>query len=314
MAGLSRAVFSDISNSKSTLLCPRHAISTNLSGTASFLRSDHRHFSISARYRSYNLVCSKSKNRAAGYMIRASGAQTSQTLPPAHKTSPSAEVLKIWHNADAVCFDVDSTVCIDEGIDELAEFSGAGEAVAAWTSRAMGGSVPFEEALAARLSLFRPSASVVANYLQRHPPRLNPGIQDLVKNLKAKGVDVYLVSGGFRQMIEPVAALLEIPCQNIYANRLLFGNEGEYVGFDPEEPTSRSGGKATAVAKIKKEHGYKTLVMVGDGATDLEARQPGGADLFICYGGIQLRSKVAQAADWFVLSFDNLIKELNSTT
>lgn len=46
----------------------------------------------------------------------------------------TAAVLKIWRNADAVCFDVDSTVCKDEGIDELAEFCGAGEAVAAWTS------------------------------------------------------------------------------------------------------------------------------------------------------------------------------------
>lgn len=45
------------------------------------------------------------------------------------------EVLDLWRNADAVCFDVDSTVCVDEGIDELAEFCGAGKAVAEWTSR-----------------------------------------------------------------------------------------------------------------------------------------------------------------------------------
>lgn len=41
----------------------------------------------------------------------------------------------MWRNANAVCFDVDSTVCVDEGIDELAEFCGAGEAVAEWTAR-----------------------------------------------------------------------------------------------------------------------------------------------------------------------------------
>ena len=45
------------------------------------------------------------------------------------------EILELWSNADAVCFDVDSTVCIDEGIDELAEFCGAGRAVAEWTAR-----------------------------------------------------------------------------------------------------------------------------------------------------------------------------------
>ena len=41
----------------------------------------------------------------------------------------------MWRDADAVCFDVDSTVCLDEGIDELAEFCGAGKAVAEWTAR-----------------------------------------------------------------------------------------------------------------------------------------------------------------------------------
>lgn len=45
------------------------------------------------------------------------------------------EILELWQDADAVCFDVDSTVCVDEGIDELAEFCGAGKAVAEWTAR-----------------------------------------------------------------------------------------------------------------------------------------------------------------------------------
>ena len=45
------------------------------------------------------------------------------------------ETLELWRKGDAVCFDVDSTVCLDEGIDELAEFCGAGKAVAEWTAR-----------------------------------------------------------------------------------------------------------------------------------------------------------------------------------
>ena len=39
-------------------------------------------------------------------------------------------VKDVWHQADAVCFDVDSTVCTDEGIDELAAFLDVGEQVA----------------------------------------------------------------------------------------------------------------------------------------------------------------------------------------
>ncbi|GAB2303085.1 hypothetical protein Dimus_037081 [Dionaea muscipula] len=227
------------------------------------------------------------------------------------KTQPSKDVLDLWRTVDAVCFDVDSTVCLDEGIDEFAEFCGAGKAVAEWTSRAMDGSVTFQEALAARLSLINPSLAKLHDFLEKKPPRISPGIAELVMKLKAKSIDIFLVSGGFRQMINPVASILEIPFENIFANQLLFGNAGEFVGFDKDEPTSWSGGKATAVQQIRKDHNYKTLVMIGDGATDLEARQPGGADLFICYGGVQLREAVAAKADWLVFNFKDLINSLD---
>jgi phosphoserine phosphatase len=210
-----------------------------------------------------------------------------------------------------VCFDVDSTVCTDEGIDELAAFCGAGEAVAALTTRAMGGSVPFQDALASRLDLIRPSAATLASFLAAHPPRLSPGIAALVAALHAKGKDVYLVSGGFTQMINPVADLLHIPRDRVFANTLLFdAATGAYSGFDTKAFTCRSGGKAAAIAHLKSLHDYTPLVMIGDGATDLEARAPGGAEMFIGYGGVAKRAVVVAGADWFVTSFDPLIQEL----
>ncbi|XP_057437277.1 phosphoserine phosphatase, chloroplastic isoform X1 [Lotus japonicus] len=247
------------------------------------------------------------KNQCSSFVVASVGGSH---VGHFENTLASKETLEIWRNSDAVCFDVDSTVCLDEGIDELAEFCGAGKAVAEWTARAMGGSVPFEEALAARLSLFKPSLSQLQNFLQQKPPRLSPGIEELVQKLKANSIHVYLISGGFRQMINPVASILGIPQENIFANQLLFGSSGDFLGFDENEPTSRSGGKASAVQKIKKARGYKTLTMVGDGATDFEARGPGGANLFICYAGVQLREAVAAKADWLVFDFKDLISSL----
>ena len=55
----------------------------------------------------------------------------------------------------------DSTLISEEGIDVLAAHCGAGEAVAAWTAKAMGGGVKFEDALAARLALIEPSRADV---------------------------------------------------------------------------------------------------------------------------------------------------------
>mmetsp|Transcript_17849 Transcript_17849/g.24696 ORF Transcript_17849/g.24696 Transcript_17849/m.24696 type:complete len:317 (+) Transcript_17849:40-990(+) len=223
-------------------------------------------------------------------------------------TGPSSQVIEILLKAEAVCFDVDSTVCTDEGIDELAAFLGAGDEVAAWTRRAMGGGVPFQDALQARLDIMNPSREQVTAFLSAHPPLLSPGIRELIAALQAKGKHVYLVSGGFRQMIGPVADLIGVPRSNIYANNLLFSESGDFAGFDPAEFTSQAGGKAKAIQFLKKDKGYKTMVMMGDGATDLEAKMPGGADMFIGYGGVTVRSNVEEAADWYVTSFDPLIK------
>ena len=61
---------------------------------------------------------------------------------------------------------------------------------------------------------------------------------------------------------------------------------------------------------LQEQHGYRSLVMVGDGATDLEARQPGGAEIFIGYGGVVERPSIAGKADWYVYSIQSLIDAL----
>ena len=111
-------------------------------------------------------------------------------------------------------------------------------------------------------------------------------------------------------MIDPLAVHLNIPVPaNIRANTLLFDKNGEYENFDPTEPTSRSGGKAKALMEIREKGGYETMVMVGDGATDMEAKLPGqGADLTVGFGGIIVRQNVKDVDDWFVHSFDELIE------
>lgn len=225
--------------------------------------------------------------------------------------SPSPAVLALWRSAQAVCFDVDSTLCVDESIDELASFLGCGDAVAALTAGAMGGATKFEDALAARLDLMRPSRDAVDAFIAAHPPRLSPGIPELVGKLQGKGVGVYLVSGGFRAIIDPIADMLSIPRSHVHANTILFGADGEYAGFDTKEFTSRSGGKAAAVRAIRSATGAETVIAIGDGATDVEARADGGAVAFVGYGGGVERPAVAAAADWFVTRIADLTEALD---
>ncbi len=64
----------------------------------------------------------------------------------------------------------------------------------------MGGEMPFRDALSARLKLIKPSERDLREYLAKNPPRLAPNAEKLVAKLQRKGVHVYLVTGGFRQV------------------------------------------------------------------------------------------------------------------
>lgn len=243
---------------------------------------------------------------------------TTTTTTPAHHRPSKLHPKIVWRNVDAVCFDVDSTVCRDEAIDELAEFCGCGERVAEMTRVAMNGNMTFRQALTTRLNIIRPSVNDVNNFLHANPPRLTEGIAELVEALHDRRIPVYLVTGGFRRIVEPVARLLRIPPSNIFANDLLFDPEnGDYAGFDHEQPTSDSGGKTLVCSSLKRKFGYKRLVMVGDGATDAETSSPPpdpkfrpGADAFVGFGGNVARPGVVAQAEWFVYDFAELLDAL----
>lgn len=218
-----------------------------------------------------------------------------------------AHAMEMLAQADAVCFDVDSTVITEEGIDVLGEFLGKGAEIEALTKSAMEGSQKFEDALKARLELLQPSQQDVLDCLEQTPLELSPGVEDFIETLIEHKVDVYFVSGGFRIMIEPVAMQACVAKDHIYANTILFDeNTGDYIGFDETEPTSRDMGKRKALELIKKKNNYDTMIMIGDGATDAQAKPP--ADAFIGFGGVVVRDIVKKKACWFVTNFEDLEK------
>lgn len=133
--------------------------------------------------------------------------------------------------------------------------------------------------------------------------------RDFVHSLRGNGIKVYLISGGFDCLIEPVAMELGIPLSNMFANKLHFTFGGDYAGFDTVQPTSHSGGKGEAIQSIRQQLADNALItMIGDGATDLEASPP--ADHFIGYGGNIIRDEVRNRAKYYVTSFEEISSEL----
>jgi glycerol-3-phosphate dehydrogenase (NAD+) len=232
---------------------------------------------------------------------------------------PTGKVLQLWQNANAVCFDVDCTVTVNDSLDLLATFVGCGEAVEALTTKAMDGTMNMHDSLEARLQIINCTPDDIRRFIKAHPPasRLAPGIENLILALQSRGVAVYLLTGGFREMVIPLAAYLGVPMENVFANRMNWQWDDEtmqptkLIGFDLTEPTARNQGKPEAIARIRETNPYNTVVMIGDGITDLEAVQvEGGADLFIGYGGVEERGNVKAEADWYVYDHKTLSSNL----
>ncbi|MEY4269103.1 MAG: hypothetical protein RLZZ58_319 [Pseudomonadota bacterium] len=114
--------------------------------------------------------------------------------------------------------DMDSTMITVECIDELADYAGIKEQVAAITERAMLGELDFEAALRARVALLAGlDEGVIAECLAT---RVRPmaGARTLVATLKKRGVRTILVSGGFHHFADPVAKMIGF--DSVVANTL----------------------------------------------------------------------------------------------
>jgi phosphoserine phosphatase len=177
------------------------------------------------------------------------------------------------------------------------------------TSAAMGGKLNFREALTQRLRIIQPSEYMLAEFNRIHTFQTTPGVRDLIHALRSQGTDVFLVSGGFTQMIHPLATSLGIPHKNVYANTILFDTVGYYAGFDTNASTSNDGGKADTVRQLRLAADNKgPWVMIGDGVTDVQARPP--ADICIGYGGVVIREAVKLEADIFITDFRQLLADM----
>ncbi len=190
-----------------------------------------------------------------------------------------------------VLFDCDSTLTTIEGVDELARDH---PEVHALTEAAMRGEVPLEEVYGRRLEIVRPSRAAVDALARLYLETIVPGARETVRALLDAGVRVRVISGGLRPAIIAVARELGIADDDVAAVDVYFSADGAYAGYDVASPLARSGGKRVVVEEWLPEL-PRPILMVGDGATDLEVQ--GLVDRFVAFAGVVARPAVIEAAD-----------------
>lgn len=200
------------------------------------------------------------------------------------------------HGFDVVCFDCDSTLSRIEGIDELARRAGVEKDVAPLTSAAMSGALSLDTIYARRLCLVRPGRESIAWLGKRYVHEIVPGARETVSALLRAGKSVHIVSGGLRPALEPLARLLGIPLSHVHAVDVIFAEDGTYLDFDRESPLIHADGKTIVCRSLAAN--TSSIALVGDGATDLKARESG---VFVVgFGGVTRREILVEGADVFV--------------
>jgi len=175
----------------------------------------------------------------------------------------------------------------------------------------MNGELTFHSALSSRLNILQPSKSNIMNFLNHHPFQLSDNIEKLISILQNMNKAVYLISGGFRIMIEPIADILNITKDNIYANTILFDKNNSYCGFDESEYTCRDYGKQRVLEHLKVKYMYDNIIMIGDGMNDVQAKPP--ANVFIGYGGNVIRNIVKEKSCWYIYDYKSMINVLKAS-
>ncbi|TRY18397.1 phosphoserine phosphatase SerB [Tessaracoccus rhinocerotis] len=185
--------------------------------------------------------------------------------------------------ARLVLCDVDSTFTTTEAVDLLAAHAGSGPQVAEITERAMRGELDFEASLRARVATLRGLPTTVFDVVGP-AMTLSPGALEMVAAAHAIGALVGVTSGGFTQLVGPMAAEagLDFHNANVLETEVVDGVEvltGNVTGTVVDRAQ-----KARDLASFAAAHGVDPAltVSVGDGANDLDMLDAAALGIAYC--------------------------------
>lgn len=214
--------------------------------------------------------------------------------------------------APTLIFDFDSTLVRIETLEALADIAltgvdgadGVRAEIAEITARAMAGELEFGAALRARLAMLPLTRSHVEALADRILEEGTPSVRRNLRFFNDNAAGLFILSGGFREIIAPIAERLGISPDHVLCNDLTYDEEGRVTGVDEANPLARENGKPTVIRALGLAG---PVVMVGDGWNDAEVKLAGAADRFYAFTEIARRDRVVAVADGEASSIDELL-------
>lgn len=209
-------------------------------------------------------------------------------------------------------FDFDSTFIQVESVSILAEITFADhpnktniiKEIDLLTEQTMAGLYSFSEALQQRLHLFSLHRTHIQKAIEILKTKITPSIQKNIAFFKEYADQIYIISGGFYEIILPIAKSFGIQADHVFANHFYYNYDGKVVGIDTENPLAQDQGKVKLLKKLNFSPENTTII--GDGYNDYEVKEAGLAGTFYAFTENISREAVIKNADAIIHNLDGL--------
>jgi len=209
-------------------------------------------------------------------------------------------------------FDFDSTLTRVEALDVLADMTLKGKPnrdeivkeIQMITNLGIDGDISFTESLERRIRLLNAHKNDLGPLVDELRQKISKSISSNKEFFEKFSEDIYVISCGFKEFIDPIVAEYNIPSDRVFANTFEFDIDGNIVGFDENNVLATHNGKIECLKSLNLDG---EVQVIGDGYSDYVMREAGIADKFFAYTENIHREKAALKADHVTPNLDEFL-------
>lgn len=209
-------------------------------------------------------------------------------------------------------FDFDSTLTRVEALDVLAEMTLQGKSdkekiiqeIQDITNLGIDGDISFTESLERRIKLLNAHKNDLEGLVEELRQKISKSIASNKEFFQEFSDDIYVISCGFKEFIDPIVEEYNIPTERVYANTFTFDEAGNITGFDEANVLASHNGKIECLKNLDLEG---EVQVIGDGYSDYVMREAGIADKFFAYTENVHREKATDNADHVTPNLDEFL-------
>nr|WP_221898711.1 phosphoglycerate dehydrogenase [Robiginitalea sp. SC105] len=209
-------------------------------------------------------------------------------------------------------FDFDSTLTRVEALDVLAEITlhdrddreEVIREIQHITNLGIDGDISFTESLERRIRLLGANKKDLEPLIRELRQKISRSIATNKEFFEKYASDIYVISCGFKEFIDPIVREYNIPEERVFANTFEFDEQGNIIGFDTANVLATHNGKIECLKALGLEG---EVQVIGDGYSDYVMREAGIAHKFFAYTENVHREKAARNADHIAPNLDEFL-------